>query len=380
MRAGIDSSGRAFIWRQFMRAALTCLLGCALAWPVTAVWAQSSENTPTPVLVAPVEEKMVTPVLEIVGTATPNRTSSVTDVVAGQVKAIHFRKGELVEKGAPLAELDKTNEILGLKALQAARAGTEVSLEEARKDLERSSTLKKSKTISIQNYEKDIFKVRLLEQTLAGSKAEVARLEDKINRMTITAPFTGYITEQHTEIGEWLNPGAPVATLVDLSTVKILGFLPERYLTQIVVGDKAKVVFDALPNRSYQGRVTAVIPSAQENSRNLPIEITLDNPKGEIKAGLLSRVTLSGSPRKLLLVPKDALVLNKGTSTLFVVREQAAVPVDVTVGMAYDSQVEVLGQVKAGDQVVVQGNERLRPNQPVQVVNSNQKADPPGVQ
>jgi membrane fusion protein (multidrug efflux system) len=332
------------------------------------------------VLVATVAEETVSPVLEIVGTSAPNRTSSVTAEVAGHVQAIHFSKGSLVEKGAPLAELDKTNEILGLEAVQSALAGVEISLDEARKDLERSNSLRKTNTISVQNYEKDIFKVRLLEQTLAGSKAEVARLEDKIQRMTIAAPFTGYITEQHTEVGEWLNPGTPVATIVDLSTIKIMGSLPERYLTQIGNGDRATVVFDALPNRSFDGQITAVIPSAEEKSRNLPIEITLDNPDGEIKAGLLSRVTLRGIPRKLLLVPKDALVLDRGKSTLFVVREQIAVPVEVTVGLAHDGQVEVFGQVKPGDQVVVQGNERLRPNQPVQVITSTEKADHPSVQ
>ena len=380
MKALIDSIGRGYAFRRSAGAALCIYLFCALAWPGTVAWSQSPGTPPTPVMAALVEEKMVSPVLEIVGTATPNRVSSVTAVVAGQVQAIHFNKGALVEKGAPLADLDKTNEILGLRAAQAALAGTAINLEEARKDLERSNTLKKSKTISIQNYEKDIFKVRILEQTLAGSKAEVARLEDKINRMTIIAPFTGYITKQFTDVGEWLNPGTPVATLVELSTIKITGFLPERYLTQIVVGDRATVAFDALPNRSFDGRVTAVIPFAEEKSRNLPVEIALDNPEGEIKAGLLSRVTLSGAPRKLLLVPKDALVLDKGKSTLFVIKEQTAVPVEITVGQAHDGQVEVFGPVKPGDQVVVQGNERLRPNQPVQVVNSTDEAPRSSVQ
>jgi len=327
--------------------------------------AQPPEGPPTPVVAAPVEERTLAPAVELVGTARPDRTSRVAAEVVGLVKEVKFNEGDLVKAGAVLVGLDQTNLQLSLKAARAALAGVKIQIEEARKDLERAASLRATDSISVHNYEKDLYRVKNLEQAVVGAEAETAQLEDTIRRMTVKAPFTGYVIEKHTELGQWLSPGAPVATIIDLSTVKVRVPLPERYVLEIKPGAEASVVFDALGADSFKGRVTTVIPSADEKARTLPVEVSLPNPEGNIKAGLLARVALTGPERKVLLISKDALVLDRGRATVFVVKGDEVFPVEVQTGAAYGQQVEISGQIEPGQMVVVQGNERLRSGQKV---------------
>ena len=349
-------------------AAMALALLCCLT-TLSAQAAPKKPDGPPPLPVKAIKaiEKKVSLTINLVGTAAPNRSSRVAAETGGRVMVVYFKEGDLVRKGDPLIDLDKANEELGLKAAEAMSEGIRIRLEEARQKLARSQKLKTSNTISDQAFESDYFQVKNLESSLEAAKAEAARLSDKIQRMTVRAPFAGYIVEKKTEAGQWVNQGTEVATLVDLSEIKVVGALPERYVTHILKGDSAKVTFDALGSEVFTGQVTAVIPSADENSRNFPVEISLPNPDGLIKAGLLARIELAGREKKLLLVPKDALVLDRGRATIFVVKDETAQPVAVSTGEAYDELIEVSGEISAGDLVVVEGNERLRPQQKVLV-------------
>ncbi|MBW2062567.1 MAG: efflux RND transporter periplasmic adaptor subunit, partial [Deltaproteobacteria bacterium] len=261
---------------QYFPAAVPRFLFCLLVFILafcqgsSRAGAESSRGPAAPVVVAPVEERVVALTLELVGTAVASRTSRVAAEVAGLVKTINFKKGGLVTSGAALVTLDKTSQRLALKASQAVLAGTNIRLDKARQDLERSASLKKAQTISVQNYERDIFTVRTLEQEVARAQTEVTRLTDRINRMVVRAPFTGSIIEQHTEVGQWLHAGAPVVTLMDLSFIKVRVLLPERYLDEIKVGSLARVTFDAFKGDVFKGQVSVIIPAAAEKSRNLP--------------------------------------------------------------------------------------------------------------
>ena len=334
---------------------------------------KSTGPPPVPVVVAAVLDQPVATRIELVGTAKANRSSQVAAEVAGVVRSIHFQEGEKVGANEPLVKMDKTHEEFSLKGARAALEGIGIQLQEAHSDLNRSKKLIKSKSISTKSLERDLFKVRNLEKTVNVSRAEAARIADKISRMTVKAPFSGYVVAQHTEVGQWLTPGSPVATVVDLSTIKVRGALPERYLTKIKKGDPAEVVFDALGDKVFKGEVTTIVPEADVKSRNFPVEISLANQDGLIKSGLLARVRITGRKQKLLLVPKDALVLDRGKAVVFVVKGDTVFSVPVGMGEAYGQRIEVIGEIAPGQMVVVQGNERLRPGQKVMVVSP--KAD-----
>jgi RND family efflux transporter MFP subunit len=141
-------------------------------------------------------------------------------------------------------------------------------------------------------------------------------------------------------------------------------------------------MLEAVAGKVYPATVSRIVPQADVRSRSFPVKIELSNPRGddghELKAGMLAQVTLAvGRPQPALLVPKDALVLG-GTMTLVYVVESdpkkrttvRAVPVQL--GVADRGDIQVTGDLKAGQKVVVRGNERLRPGTHVVVVENSE--------
>ena len=350
----------------FVMLVTQCLLG-----PTPPVLAQPAEGPSMPVVVAPIEKKRVAPTIDLVSTAMAARTSQVAAQVTGAVESIHVQEGDLVQKDDTLIEMDKTNLELSLKQARAVRDGVRVRLQEARKELARSTKLLASRSISEQSLDKDLFNVKNLENSVAAAEAEVRQIEEQLKRMTVSAPFSGYVIAKHTEVGQWLSSGGAVATIADLSVIKVRGSLPARYITHVNLNDAASVTFDALGPEVFRGKVTAVIPEADEKTRNFPIEISLTNPDGRIKVGLLARLTLTGKEEARLLVPKDALVLDGLKTSVFVVHDETVFPVPVITGLAFGNLIEIRGEIAPGDVVVVQGNERLRPKQKVRVMSSD---------
>lgn len=321
-----------------------------------------------PVSVAEVEEREVQLALKMVGSTVPYRESRVAAQMGGVVSAVHFEPGQMVLKGAKLVSLDRSNILLSIKAAKSVLSTSELRLAEARKKLSRSSTLKETKAISQTGYETDLFKVRTHEQDLVRVKSELERLHRNLRLMTVHAPFQGFVIDKKTEIGQWIRTGEPVALMVDLSIIIVEARLPERYIEEVKQGMQVLVSFDALGGKKFEGIIDSVLPVADVGSRTFPLQISMPNPDLRIKGGLLARVTISGNSRTVLLVPKDALVLDKGRATVIVIRKNKTRQIGVKLGQAYGHMMEITGRVKKGDKVVVKGNERLFPGQTVKIV------------
>ena len=227
---------------------------------------------------------------------------------------------------------------------------------------------------------------------VAMHDAMVRNLEARIRKHTIIAPFDGYVVARPSEVGEWIKQGDLVADIVALDYVDVLLNVLEKHVTHVARGMEISVEILALPDHLVTGQVVLIVPQADVRARTFPVKVRVENtilPSGPlIKSGMLARAALpTGPKRKTLLVPKDALVLGGATPVVFVVDAPAAGksagaagkaesgqspkpsgkvrPVSVRLGVADGRLIEVHGDIKAGDRVVVRGNERLRPGQDV---------------
>jgi RND family efflux transporter MFP subunit len=229
-----------------------------------------------------------------------------------------------------------------------------------------------------------IEKVQQAEARVEIQKVEVARLEDHLQKFTIRAPYDSYVTAEHTEVGQWISRSDPVVEIAAIDPVEISVAVPETYIVALRVGMSASVKPDALPGKAYAAPISRIVPQADVRSRSFPVKIELPNPRTdgghELKAGMLAHVTLAvGQPQPALLVPKDALVLGGRTPLVYVVEgnsadKQATVRgVAVELGVADQGDIQVIGDLKAGQQVVVRGNERLRPGLPVAIVENTEQ-------
>jgi RND family efflux transporter MFP subunit len=199
-----------------------------------------------------------------------------------------------------------------------------------------------------------------------AARVEVERTQYDLSRSRVEAPFDGFVVAQHTEIGQWLGEGDPIMTLIELTTARITVPVPERYVAQVQLGATGLVQLDAVPGETWQGAVVSIIPQATE-SRTFPVVVEVPNPDAVIKSGAFARATLTvGEQQNVLLVPKDAIVTQGPRQIVYAVQEGKASPVPVQRTTFHAGFAVVTGPLEPGQQVVIRGNERLRPGQPVQ--------------
>ena len=332
---------------------------------------------PALVQVSTVVERIVVTRVTLVGTAEPWSETIVAAEEAGLVRKMLVDEGDRVKQNQTLCIQDASQLRLKIEAARAVVAEAVANQTRAEREWERLKRLYSIKSVSKKAYEDAQFEAEAALKRVARLQVELYTLLDQVKKKVVYAPVSGSVVERHTLVGQWLSKGDPVVTLTVLNPIRVMVPVPERYVSRIKKGDSSEVTFDALRGRTFKGVIDAIIPKADRAGRTFPVRIEIPNSKGTIKAGMLGRATLAvGDPHKALLVPKDALVLSGTGKSVYVINDQTAHLVSVKTGPAHGSLIEVEGNLKAGQRVVVRGNERLRPGQRVKVV-SGIKGDGP---
>ena len=330
---------------------------------------KGGEPPPALVKVSPVLKKKVVTRITLVGTAEPRSETVVASEEAGLVRKMLVDEGDQVKMNQTLCIQDATQLTLKMEASRATLGEAEVMQARAQREWERQKRLFAINSVSKKAYEDAQFDVGAARKKVARLQAELYTLMDQVKKKTIYAPVSGYVVERHTLKGQWLGKGDPVVTLTVIDPIRVMVPVPERYVSRIKKGDSSEVTFDALRGRTFKGVIDAVIPRADKASRTFPVRIEIPNPKGKIKAGMLGRATIpAGRPHNAILIPKDALVLSGSRKFVYVINDQSAHLVPVKTGPAHGSLIEVEGDLRAEQKVVVRGNERLRPGQSVKII------------
>lgn len=360
-----------------------------------------------------------------VATVQPLKRAVVGSAVAGRVEKRMFEVGDRVEALEPLMQLLTQTISIELKAAKAELAlrtheftemengprSQELEMAKARMmaakarvefdrvDFQRMTDLRRNNAIpegelnaAQSTYEQSeqtyyelksayelsvegsrVEKIAQTKAMVALQQARVEQIESRIRKYTIMSRFPGYVTAQHVDIGAWVKVGDPIVDVIELDQVEMRAQVPEQYISSIHSGLEVRVEVPAFPGRSFFGKVTAVIPQGHALTHTYPVIIRVKNEidtKGPLlKAGMQARVELPTGRRQLAtLIPKDALVLGGKEVLVYVVKENKSVPVPVELGIAVDNLIQVKGNIAAEDQVIVEGNERVRPGQEVSIV------------
>jgi RND family efflux transporter MFP subunit len=199
-------------------------------------------------------------------------------------------------------------------------------------------------------------------QELARAEVGLRRAETALDRTDVRAPFAGRIVDRAIDIGEYVNAGATVARLVDIGAMEVTARAADTLLASLRPGDMIRVTSGA---DAVDATVRAVVPVGDLASRTHELRLAL--PKTGWRVGAAVEVSLPRSaPRRVVAVHRDALILRADRVSLFLIGEgDVARQVDVELGAADGDLIEVIGEVKAGDRVVIRGGERLRDGQKV---------------
>ena len=197
-----------------------------------------------------------------------------------------------------------------------------------------------------------------------AARARLARLQDRLARTVIKAPFAGIVAERFRRPGERVEPGNEVVLLVNPDSLEVQVRVTHESLPHLKLG--TKLIVEAVPD-SVEADVRSIVPVGDAVSRLYDVRLAL--PGNNWPAGTSLKVAVPTSlPREVIAVPRDALVLRQAGISLFKVGEgNQAVKVDVSTGVAQGEWIEVSGDIKPGDQIVTRGNERLRPGQPLRI-------------
>ena len=352
--------------------------GFWVALVATGVDVATAQGPPaSPVEVQVVEEREFTPSVVVLGTVEPRRRSVVAASIEGYVTEYPALEGARVPKGAVLAKLRDTILKLKLDEANAALAEIVERHKNAKRDLERALKLVETDAVTQKTVDQRATEEKALALRIPQARARIQILDADISKKTVTAPFAGQIIREHTQVGEWLMRGGPVITLVDVSSVYVRANVPERTVGFAAENLVVRAWASAARAAPYEGKIMSIGTDGDASSRTFPVRVELEND-GALRAGMSARLELpAGETQRARGVSKDAVLLEGRQAVVYVVGEGAvAERREVTTGASTGSLYSVLAGVRAGERVVIRGNERLRPGAPVRVVTRGRQEKP----
>lgn len=328
----------------------------------------------SPVSVVSPQRVTLSETRRLTGTVTAARTSALSPRIAGLVAEITVDAGDRVEDGAVILRLD--DELARLERERSVAALTEgkARLAEAERLSREATELARQKTLPATQAEAAAAAARISASTMASLEASARLQQAVLRRHLLPAPFAGVVTARHADVGEWVQNGDAVIDLVALEDLRFDVRAPQELYPLLAQGDAATVRLDALPGEPLEGHIAARVPLADAATRSFLVRIGFDGLPPAVIPGMSgeARIGLSRKQEGWAL-PRDALVsYPDGTRSVWLVEERdgrsVAAARRVRTGRAVDGLIEVTEGISGGERVIIRGNEGLRDNQPVRVV------------
>ena len=212
-------------------------------------------------------------------------------------------------------------------------------------------------------------------EDIAAIEARIAAAQATLNLAHLTAPFSGTVTEVKIKPGDQVSPGSIAIRIDDLSSLLVDVRISEVDVNRIRVGQDASLVFDAILNKTYQGKVKEVSPvgTVTQGVVDFIVTIELTDADQDVKPGMTAAVNIVVNKLSdVLLVPNRAVRLSGGKRIVYVLRDGQNVTVPVTLGASSETYSEVIeGELKVGDKVILNPPTVFEQNGPPPWVNNN---------
>lgn len=331
-----------------------------------AATAHGQERPPANVVVGKVTTGSVAPSTDFVGTVYFSEKSDVAAEVSGKAVEVAVKDGDAVKKGDVLVRLNSDILSAQIANARAVLSQARAQSEQARLEKDRHTRLFKAKSVSEGEYDEKRLTHSSAEASMAAAQAKLSELRLELEKTTIRAPYDGLVVDTPVDRGEWVSTGQTVATVVRDEEYDVVVNLPQRAFGAVETG--LEVTVKAIGGE-YAGKVYAVVPKGDVASRTFPVKIRVRG-RMNLAEGMEVRVSLpSGTANKTLIVPRDAVISSRGKLVVVAVVEGKAQPIPVRVIGFRGMEAGVEGEgLQAGMTVVVKGNERLQPGQPVNPV------------
>jgi RND family efflux transporter MFP subunit len=337
---------------------------------------------------APVNEQIL-----VVGNLIGAATVEIVPKVNGRVQVMNVKLGDSVRRGQTIAKIEDfeiqeqvRQAEASYQVSQAQIRQREADLKLAKTNLDRSQSLFDRQLLPQQTfddtearYQAALAQLDLAKAQFEQAKARLDELKITLSNTVIASPVDGFVGKRLVDPGAFVGPNSPIASVVDIQTVRMVANMVERDVSRVPVGTPAAVEVDAFPGERFKGRVSRVAPVFDPATRTAEMEIEVPNPGYRLKPGMYSRVQLTVDSRTAALtVPRTALIDFEGRQGVFVADAPAAgttgtAPasnstggamtakfVPVQVGIRDGERVEVTGGIADGTRIITTGAGALR--------------------
>lgn len=342
---------------------------------------------PSTVIVKPVEERSVVEFLEVTGTLRAVRRSEVAARESAAVETIEVEEGDRVEQGAVVARLDPRRLAAQLEegratltAAEAELAQREAERERAVQDEEMMRGLWEERAVSERDYLDSLREMKVAEarenaaaEAISAAAKRLDLLEVRQEDLAIKAPFAGEVVARHAELGEWLNEGDPVITLSSTGEIEAWLQLPERHATLLrrTAPESVHMRVPGKPGEILADRIS-LVSDVEGRSRRFVLIAHIPDPDNSLTPGSSVRADVSlGKSEPQLVIDSDAVLKSYSGTYVFVPEPgdsgpplSKQVPIEVLFERDGESIIRS-AQLEAGSEVIVEGNERLFPNTPL---------------
>jgi len=332
---------------------VACATGCGKGKADAAAAAAKGAAPPAiPVEVAVAQRDTVIDAIAATGQVEAMQSIELRADVAGRLTEILVKEGSLVARGAALFKIDDAE-------LRAEVARAEADRDLAQQSLQRTRELQAQRASSQADLER-------AEATFRSTNAGVELLKVRLDRTTVRAPFSGILGQRLVSLGDYINSDSKLATLQTVDPERAVFQVPERYATSLKQDQRITFQVAALQDRQFVGRVDFVDPVVQLPARTITVKAVVANPKGELQPGMFVEVRLETALRpNAVVIPEEAILALQQESFAWVVVEGKATRRVVSLGVRTPGFVEITDGVRAGEQVVIGGVEKMSEGAPV---------------
>jgi RND family efflux transporter MFP subunit len=293
--------------------------------------------------------------LELSGKIEPWVEVRVSTELGGVVQQVGFDQGQRVSEGQVLARVGTDIMQASLDEADAALRAAEAAFIKTRELFERQHVTRQELIAATSQFE--------------AAKARAAQARLRLERSIIKAPISGVAVSRDIEPGEVLAPGAPITSVHRMDRLKAKAGIPENDIAAFKAGGTATIEVDAYPERSFEGHVSYIGTVVDEMTRTFPVEVAIDNPKGELRSGMIARVVLNKKRYDdVVVVDRDLLQERDAGSVAVVLDGDVARVRQLTLGASEGNRVLVRAGLAAGEWLIVKGQRGLIEGQPVNVV------------
>lgn len=345
---------------------------------------------PLTVELAAVTRASVTEQLTVVGNLIGAATVEVVPKVNGRLDSVNVRLGDRVGRDQLIAQIDDREIRQQVKQAEAAYAVGEATVRQREADLKfADSNLERSRSLFARQLlpRQDMDDADARQQAAAAqldlARAQFSQAGARLEELRITlantqvlSPVNGFVGKRYLDQGAYASTNTAVASVVDISSVRLVVNLVERDLKRVTPGVPGEVEVDAFPGEMFAGRVARMAPVLDAATRTAEMEIEIPNSSYRLKPGMYARVKLTVGERKAaLVVPRNALISIEGRRGVFVFDSEGSVAhfQAVETGLEDQERTEILGGLTEGQQIVTTGAGALRDGDRVQLAGVDER-------